>query len=41
LLDIENFTELYEIGLAVEDKTSKKKNGQYYTPDDVAYVMAK
>lgn len=39
-LDIKNFGELYEIGLAIEDKHLKKKNGQYYTPDDVALVMS-
>lgn len=39
-LDIDNFGELYEIGLAIQDKLLKKKNGQYYTPDDVAYVMS-
>ena len=39
-LDIKNFGELYEIGLAVRDKVTKKKSGQYYTPDDVATVMA-
>ena len=39
-LNIDNFGELYEIGLAIEDKILKKKSGQYYTPDDVANVMA-
>lgn len=39
-LKIDNFGELYEIGLAVKDKILKKKSGQYYTPDDVAKVMA-
>lgn len=32
---------LYEIGLAVENKCSKKESGQYYTPQDVSLVMAK
>jgi len=41
LLSIQNFGELYEIGLAIQDKTQKKKSGQYYTPDDVALVMSK
>ncbi len=41
LLQVKNFGELYEIGLAVQDKILKKKNGQYYTPDDVATVMSK
>lgn len=39
-LNIKNFGELYEIGLATQDKLSKKKSGQYYTPDDVALVMS-
>lgn len=38
---VKNFGELYEIGLATQDKLLKKKNGQYYTPDDVALVMSK
>jgi SAM-dependent methyltransferase len=41
LLQIKNFGELYEIGLAAQDKNKKKKNGQYFTPDDVALVMSK
>lgn len=40
-LSIDDFSELYEIGLAVCDKQSKKKCGRYYTPTDVAKVMAK
>lgn len=36
----DNFAELYEIGLALQDKQAKKESGQYYTPDDVASVMA-
>lgn len=39
-LDVNNFGELYEIGLAAQDKKLKKKSGQYYTPDDVARVMS-
>lgn len=39
-LDVKNFGELYEIGLATQDKLLKKKSGQYYTPDDVAKVMS-
>ena len=35
-----NFAELYEIGLALQDKQAKKESGQYYTPDDVALVMS-
>lgn len=34
-----HFGELYELGLATQDKLQKKKSGQYYTPDDVARVM--
>lgn len=40
LLNFENIGELYEIGLAINDKNDKKKSGQYYTPKDVALVMA-
>lgn len=40
-LKLDNLGELYEIGLAMQDKNKKKKNGQYYTPDDVAAVMSK
>ena len=40
LINISNFGEMYEIGLATEDKIKKKKSGQYYTPDDVAMVMS-
>lgn len=40
LLNIKNFGELYEIGLATQDKVLKKKSGQYYTPDDVARLMS-
>jgi len=39
-LTIRNFGEMYEIGLAIQDKEQKKKNGQYYTPDDVAVIMS-
>lgn len=39
-LSIDNFSELYEIGLAICDKRLKKDCGQYYTPNDVAKVMA-
>lgn len=39
-LNIKNFGELYEIGLAIQDKIAKKKSGQYFTPDDVATVMS-
>ncbi|MBQ3825840.1 MAG: N-6 DNA methylase [Spirochaetaceae bacterium] len=39
-LHVKNFGEMYEIGLAVQDKIQKKNNGQYYTPEDVALVMS-
>lgn len=39
-LDLNNLAELYEIGLVLQDKQAKKASGQYYTPDDVANVMA-
>ncbi len=39
-LAIDKLAELYEIGLALQDKGAKKEKGQYYTPDDVAAVMA-
>ena len=40
ILQVANFGELYEIGLALVDKDSKKSNGQYYTPSDVCKIMA-
>lgn len=40
-LQIDNYASLYEIGLAEENKFYKKNQGQYYTPDDVAHLMAK
>ncbi len=39
-LNAENFADLYEAGLALENKLLKKQSGQYFTPDDVAAVMA-
>lgn len=39
-LNIRNFGEMYEIGLALQDKIQKKNNGQYYTPEDVALIMS-
>lgn len=39
-LQIQSLGHLYEEGLAVQDKFDKKHNGQYYTPGDVAAVMA-
>lgn len=41
LFNINNLGELYEIGLAVQNKKEKKSNGQYYTPNDVCKVMGK
>lgn len=40
-LKVHNFGEMYEIGLAIVDKHSKKESGQYYTPDDIALVMGR
>ena len=39
-LRVQDFGEMYEIGLAIQDKIQKKSNGQYYTPEDVASVMS-
>ncbi len=36
-----NLSELYEEGLAIQDKQNKKESGQYYTPDDVCGIMSK
>lgn len=41
LFNIENYSELYEIGLEHENKISKKEMGKYYTPKDVALLMSK
>lgn len=40
ILSVEHFGELYEIGLARTNKISKKEQGKYYTPEDVAKVMS-
>jgi hypothetical protein len=40
LFRIENISELYEIGLAIINKSDKKKLGQYYTPKDVSKFMS-
>lgn len=40
LFQIDNFGELYEIGLEYDNIISKKEMGKYYTPKDVANVMA-
>lgn len=39
-LTVRNFGEMYETGLAIQDKQQKKENGQYFTPDDVAIIMS-
>lgn len=38
--DVENFGELYEIGLEYTNKISKKEMGKYYTPEDVASLLS-
>ncbi|MCI9585186.1 MAG: N-6 DNA methylase [Bacilli bacterium] len=40
LFVVENYGELYEIGLAHVNKVSKKEFGKYYTPKDVSVVMS-
>lgn len=40
IFKVENFGELYEMGLECENKISKKEMGKYYTPKDVAKVMS-
>lgn len=40
-LKFDDIGELYEIGLAYTNKIEKKEMGKYYTPVDVAEVMAK
>lgn len=39
-LNVGTFGRLYEDGLAVQDADAKKRLGKYYTPSDVASVMA-
>lgn len=41
LFNVDNYGELYEIGLEHENKISKKERGKYYTPKDVAFLMSK
>ena len=41
LFTIDNYGELYEIGLEHVNKISKKEMGKYYTPKDVASLMSK
>lgn len=40
ILNVDNFGELYEIGLAHTNKIAKKEMGKYFTPPDVAKLMA-
>lgn len=40
IFTIENYGELYEIGLEHVNKISKKEMGKYYTPRDVSDVMS-
>ena len=39
ILHIENFSELYELGLSHINKEQKKEMGKYYTPIDVCNLM--
>jgi predicted RNA methylase len=41
LFIVDNYGELYEIGLEHVNKINKKEMGKYYTPKDVSTVMAK
>ncbi len=41
LFTIDNYGELYEIGLEHVNKINKKEMGKYYTPRDVSDVMSK
>jgi predicted RNA methylase len=41
LLSPGKFGELYEMGLALQNKADKKKSGQYFTPDDVSRLMSR
>ena len=41
LFNIDNYGELYEIGLEHESKIDKKEMGKYYTPKDIALVMSR
>ena len=38
-LKVDSFGDLYELGLSIKDKESKKKTGVYYTPKDVSDLM--
>lgn len=39
-LKVDSLGDLYELGLSVKDKFSKKESGVYYTPKDVSDLMA-
>lgn len=39
-LDVDNYSQLYELGLSVQNKKLKKKSGQYSTPYDVASILS-
>lgn len=39
-LKTDQFGDLYELGLSLKDKISKKNNGVYYTPKDVSDLLA-
>lgn len=41
ILSLDGLGELYEIGLAETDKSSKRELGKYYTPTDVARLMSR
>lgn len=41
LLRCENFSRMYEAGLALTDKRRKKASGQYGTPEDVSRLMCR
>ena len=41
LFVVDNYGEMYEIGLEYENKINKKERGKYYTPKDVATIMCK
>ena len=41
LFTMDNYGELYEIGLEHVNKISKKEMGKYYTPKDVALLMSR
>ena len=40
IIKVSDFGDLYEYGLAFEDKYNKKSSGQYYTPNDVSLVLS-